>query len=55
VKRSIPFAALLAINATSGIAQPLGAKPTLHTPDVIAPAVLPSAACRCCARPTVCR
>src|SRR4051794_17546405 len=36
---------MLAVNATSGTAQPLSARPTLHTPDVIAPAVLPYLAC----------
>lgn len=36
--------ALLAA-AAAGTAQPLGPKPTLHTPDLIAPAVLPYLAC----------
>ena len=45
MRLSIPLAAMLAVNASSGTAQPLGARPTLHTPDVIAPAVLPYLAC----------
>jgi hypothetical protein len=45
VRLCAPAAAMLAVSATGTAAQPLGARPTLHTPDVIAPAVLPYLAC----------
>src|SRR5436309_1791055 len=45
VRLCAPAAAVLAVSATGAAAQPLGARPTLHTPDVIAPAVLPYLAC----------
>lgn len=37
--------AILVFTAAGAAAQPLSPKPTLHTPDVIAPAVLPYLAC----------
>src|SRR5260221_13341852 len=39
------FALLAAAGTAAGAQQPLSARPTLHTPDVIAPAVLPYLAC----------
>jgi len=39
------FVLLSACAAAAAAAEPLGPKPTLHTPDVIAPAVLPYLAC----------
>lgn len=38
-------ALLLAIPGAAAVAQPLSREPTLHTPEVIAPAVLPYLAC----------
>ena len=43
VKGGLVLSALLTVAPVS--AQPLGRKPTLHTPDAIAPAVLPYLAC----------
>lgn len=43
--RTRPVAGLMLACATTAMGQPLGPKPTLHTPDVIAPAVLPYLAC----------
>lgn len=45
VKLGAPAAVMLAVSAAGAAAQPLGARPTLHTPDVIALAVLPYLAC----------
>lgn len=45
LKQPLLMAVLAAVNAAVGSAQPLGDNPTLHTPDVIAPAVLPYLSC----------
>jgi hypothetical protein len=44
MKRLLLIPALISVSAAAA-GQPLGPKPTLHTPDVIAPAVLPYLAC----------
>jgi hypothetical protein len=44
MKRLLLIPALICVSAGAA-GQPLGPKPTLHTPDVIAPAVLPYLAC----------
>lgn len=43
--KQLCLAFVLTASAVPVAAQPLGAKPMLHTPDVIAPAVLPYLAC----------
>jgi hypothetical protein len=45
VKASVLLVTAVAATGASGADQPFGRKPTLHTPDVIAPAVLPYLAC----------
>jgi hypothetical protein len=45
VSASLLLAAVVAAGPASAADQPFGRKPTLHTPDVIAPAVLPYLAC----------